>query len=122
MTMKHEEVFSSTRTFSLYTFEASHRRLDFRSGKTKEFPARLSLVFQDVRVLDTRAYLDSLTVTVADPSALKDFPSKPGETIEPGHKVFLLVSKGWKGFVIAGDIFAEEDQGGFFDPSKLLAG
>jgi len=72
--------------------------------------------------LDVRCFLDSLAVRSATPDALSAFPSKPTETIEPGHKVYVLLSHGWSGFIVGGIMRTHEDKGDFFSPSELLGG
>jgi hypothetical protein len=119
--MKPETIVESTRKFTLFSFEASHRRLLFRSGKTNEFKTRIDLLFQDVMAFDTRCFLDSVTVTREGLDALRGFPSNPTEVVEPGHRIYMIRSRGWAGFVVGGPLFKAEDDLEFFEPTKLMA-
>jgi hypothetical protein len=55
--------------------------------------------------------------SVDDLGPLRDLLT-PGDT--SAQRVFLLRGTGWRGYVVAGGLSSNEDQGEFYDPSALI--
>src|SRR5882672_10419087 len=114
-------IFSSDRSFAVYSYAFSHGLLLIRSRKTPTSPTRLDILFQDVRVLEIRAWFDGIVIEEeAGPTFLADRPSNPVQMIEPGIKLYRLNSGGWSGFIVGGIMLTHEDEGEFRDASKLI--
>jgi len=121
--MNHKLVYESDRLFSVFGYSMSHGLLLLRSGKSDESATtRVDILFQDVRAVEMRVWFKGIRIEeVDDPKFLEDQPSKPAETIEPGNKVYALISGGWRGFVVGGIVRFKEDDGELFGPSALVS-
>jgi hypothetical protein len=121
--MNHKLVYESDRLFSIFGYSVSHGLLLLRSGKSNEAPAtRVDILFQDVRAMEIRAWFKGIRIEeVDDPQFLDGQRSKPAEMIEPGNKVYALVSAGWQGFIVGGIVRFKEDDGEFFGQSALVS-
>jgi hypothetical protein len=120
--MNPKLVYKSARRFSIFGYSMSHGLLLLRSGKSNESPtSRVDILFQDVRAMEIRAWFQGITIEeVDDPQFLEGQPSKPAEMIEPGNKIYSLVSDGWRGFIVGGIVGLKEDDGELFGPSALV--
>lgn len=112
--------FTSNRKFQIVSYRCSHSRLLLRSGKTPHTPTRIDILFQDVRALELRTYFSDLSVEEADPSRMTDLAARFQGVMEDGHKVYLLRSGDWTGYVVAGALFWHEDDGEFGQPSIYM--
>jgi hypothetical protein len=122
--MKHTLVYESDRLFSVFGYCMSHGLLLLRSGKSNETPdTRVDVLFRDVRAMEIRAWFKGIRVEeVDDPRFLDDQTSKPVEMIEPGNKIYALMSAGWQGFIVGGVVSFNEDDGDLCGPSALVPG
>jgi len=121
--MNPKLVYESDRLFSVFGYSMSHGLLLLRSGKSNETPAtRVDILFQDVRAMETRAQFKGIRIEeVDDPQFLDGQRSNPAEMIEPGNKIYALVSAGWRGFIVGGIVRFKEDDGELFGQSALVS-
>jgi hypothetical protein len=121
--MNHKLVYESDRLFSIFGYSISHGLLLLRCGKSNEAPAtRVDILFQDVRAMEIRAWFKGIRIEeVDDPHFLDGQRSKPAEMIEPGNKIYALISAGWRGFIVGGIVRFNEDDGEFFGQSALVS-
>jgi hypothetical protein len=98
----------------------SHGLLLLRSGKTAKHPTRVDVLFQDVRALEVPAWMDGLIIEETTPAYTENRPSKPNKFIETGIKVYKLRGEEWEGYVIAGIVKVQEDNGELMTPSALM--
>jgi hypothetical protein len=120
--MKELLLFESTRRFGIYSFFGQqHNSLLLRSMKSKINPTRIDIGFMDTRAMEIRVWFEGLTIFEVDAAFLNNFRSKPAELIEPGNRVYQLLSKGWEGFIVAGDITYKEDNEIYSAPSKITS-
>jgi hypothetical protein len=112
--------FKSDRKFSIFSYEASHGLLLLRSGKTNEHHTRIDVLVRDVRAMEIRSWFEGFEIVEEDREYLREFRSNPIEMIEPGNKVYALRGTWWRGFIVAGILLAQEDDGEYMDRSPLL--
>lgn len=103
------------RPFVLFSYQASHGLLVFRSGKSSDHSCRVDVVFQDVRSLECRSHLSSLHIEEVASDVLPDSPNKPLEFMSDDHKIYRLCDGDCEGYVIAVAVFRYEDEREFFD-------
>jgi hypothetical protein len=119
--MKNQPLFSSERSFVVFSYAMSHGLLLLRSRKLPPLvPGRLDILFQDVRALEIRCWFDGLTIDEVGADFLRDNRSNPGLMMEHGNKIYALRSSGWVGYIVGGIVSFHEDQGELFEPSKLI--
>jgi hypothetical protein len=121
--MNQNLVYESDRLFSVFGYSMSHGLLLLRSGKSNETTAtRVDILFQDVRAMEIRAWFKGIRIEeIDDPQFLEGQRSKPAEMIEPGNKIYALVSAGWRGFLVGGIVRFKEDDGELFGKSALVS-
>ena len=100
----------------------SHGQLLLRSPKAPGLPTRVDVLFTDVRAMELRTTLQTLTIEEGQPSDLSGRPTRPQEATEAGHKFYLLRSGDWVGYIIAGTVHWHEDHGEYGEPSALFRG
>ncbi len=72
--------------------------------------------------MELRAYFKGIRIEEVDnPQFLDSQRSKPAEIVEPGNKIYSLVSAGWRGFIVGGVVRMKEDDGEFFGQSALVS-
>jgi hypothetical protein len=121
--MDRKLIYESDRLFSVFGYAMSHGLLLLRSGKSDRTPAsRVDILFQDVRALEIRAWFQGIRIEeLTDPQFLDGRPSKPAGMMEPGNKIYALISAQWQGFVLGGIVLVKEDDGELFGPSALVS-
>jgi hypothetical protein len=120
--MKNTLVYESDRLFSIFGYAMSHGLLLLRSGKTNEVVTRVDILFQDVRATEIRTWSKGIKIEeVVDPRFLDSQRSKPADIIEAGNRIYALSGSGWQGFIVAGIVRVEEDEGDLFGPSALVS-
>ena len=118
----NSRVFASDRRFVLHSYDVSHGLLLFRSAKRPPLTtSRIDVLFQDVRALEIRCWFEGLVIEEAGLDFLTDKRSNPGQMIEPGNQIYALKSHGWTGFIVGGILRTHEDQGEFFEASRLIS-
>jgi len=110
------KIFASDRKFVLVSFQIGHGQLLFQSGKSEVCPTRLSVLIKDARAMEIRSRSTGLSIEEVDPAVLAGRASRPDQTLEHGHKVFLLRGEDWEGYVIGGVVLVSEDQKEFMEP------
>jgi len=110
--MNGSSLFTSDRSFVVFSYAMSHGLLLLRSRKLPPAtPTRLDILFKDVRALEIRCWFDGLTIEEVGVDFLQGVRSNPAPLIERGNKVYALKSTGWVGFVVGGIVSFHEDQG-----------
>lgn len=72
--------------------------------------------------METRAHFKGISIEeVDDPQFLDGQRSNPAEMIEPGNKIYALVSAGWRGFIVGGIVRFKEYDGEIFGQSALVS-
>jgi len=113
-------VVSFKREFQVWSYTVGHGRLLLRSPKAPAQPTRVDILFTDVRAVEIRTNLSSLTIQEAELEEVAQRPIKPQQALETGHRIFLLKSADWVGCVVAGSVHWREDQGEYGEPSGLM--
>jgi len=111
---------SFDRKFQIVTYRCSHGQLLLRSAKSPNCPTRIDVLFKDVRAFELRTFLSGLSIAEGDSTQVRDRASKPLDAMEDGHKVYVLKSEDWVGYVVGGAVFWHEDQGEFAQPSVYM--
>ena len=111
---------SFNRKFQIATFRWSHGQLLLRSAKSTDTPTRLDILFKDVRAFELRTDLSGLSIAEGDPGELTGKPAKPLNTMEHGHKIYILKSQDWVGYIVGDGVFWHEDQGEIGQPSIYM--
>lgn len=91
-----------------------------RSPKSTDKSTRIDVLFTDVRVIELRAILSTLLIEEVDATDVAERPTKPSQTMETGHRVFVLKCESWSGCIIAGAVHWHEDEGEYGQPSALV--
>ncbi|MDQ0473501.1 hypothetical protein [Labrys wisconsinensis] len=114
-------IFQSDRDFFVVSYDASHGLLLLRSAKTNEIPTRIDVLFNDVRAMEIRCFINNgLKIGIEDRKYLFNFQSNPLEMVEFSLKIYSLLGHGWKGFVIGNIFTTTEDTGHALERSSLL--
>ena len=113
--------FKSIRKFSVVGYGASHGPLLLRSGRTDEHRTRIDVLILDVRAMEIRSWFDGIEIEQVDPDYLRDFRSLPAEMMEVGLNAYAISGKGWKGFIVGGNLCVHEDEADFTAPSAFAA-
>lgn len=118
--MEHlEEPLSFNRDFQIWRYDVGHGALLLRSCKSEKEKTRVDVLFKDVRVMELRAYLRTLSIEEVPASEVLNRPTKPDGTIEHGLIVYLVKSQDWTGCIVAGAVYWHEDDGEYGQPSAL---
>jgi len=80
----------------------------------------MDILFQDVRSMDIRSWFDGIEIIETNIDFIKQFPSNPKTTIEPGNKIYALYGADWLGYIVAGIVSIGEDDKDFNEKSRLL--
>ena len=110
--------FSSSRVFQFWRYVVSHRQLLLRSNQTPELPTRLELLFKNVSAMKVPTHLNAVTIHQL-PDDREASGTEPVD-IEPGQRIFSVTGNNYSGYVVAGALFAHEDQEDYAAPSALL--
>jgi hypothetical protein len=112
--------FRSDRRFSVFSYGISHGPLLLRSGKTNEHPTRIDVLILDVRAMEIRSWFEGFEITKVDQDYLRNFRSNPIEMMQPGLGVYALSGKDWQGFILGGNLSAQQDEADFMASSALM--
>ena len=112
----------SDRIFKLWRATVGHSQLLLRSPKTSILETRVDVYFKPVEALKIRTTMQGLFVRDADAdesaAVLKDCALVPTE----GMNVYVVESKAFRGYVVAGVAAISEDTREFDEPSALYVG
>ena len=106
------------RIFQLWAFSVGMKRMLLRSTKNATFPTRIDVYFQGVDVLQIPTLLDGLVVTDADHELAERIERETG-ILPDDRRFFAVETAGRIGYIVAAVMVSEEDEGEYFDPSKL---
>src|SRR6266850_5675976 len=112
-------IVSFAREFQIWSYNVGHGELLLRSPKIPSLPTRIDILFKDVRAMELRTRITGLSIEEAQPGDIMDRGTKLVDTMEKGHKVYLIKTQDWIGCLIAGAVFWHEDQGEYGQPSAL---
>jgi hypothetical protein len=107
------------RQFRIWRYAVGMSRLLLRSTKTHTYPTRVDLLFQNVKALKLTKQLDGLIVRQATDQELRAIESETGLLTDAQTHVFVLTSTNHDGYVVAGVMGINEDDGDYSDPSPL---
>jgi hypothetical protein len=107
------------RIFQLWAYTVGMGRLLLRSTKSETFPTRVEVLFQNVKAIQLPTVLEGLVITDADPELTKEIEAETGLTCDGGVRLFSLRTSHGVGYVVAGVMVSDEDEGEYFEPSKL---
>lgn len=110
------------RVFQLWAFTVGMNRLLLRSVKSESHPTRIDVLFQNVKAMSLPTQLDGLVITEPVPARERDLIEETGLMPDEGTVFFEIETSGRTGFVVAGVVVVDEDQGEFFEPSKYWPG
>lgn len=118
--MKKQESFISPRLFTVFSYQMSHGILVLRSAKTTDSPHRVTIMIKDVKALELRTYIEGIAIEPSSVNEIEAEQARPNEVVEVGHNIFKVTSKSWKGYVVGGAMFVEEDTCEYFAPSDMV--
>jgi hypothetical protein len=110
------------RVFQVWAFTVGMNRLLLRSTKSETHPTRVDVLFQNVKAMNLPTQLDGLVVTEAGAAREIEIIEETGLLPGEGTVFFEVESSGRIGFVVAGVVVEDEDEGEFFEPSKYWPG
>lgn len=107
------------RVFQVWVYTVGMRRLLLRSTRSETFGSRVDVLFQNVKAMKLPTRLDGLVVTVAAAGAASEITDATGALPDDETAFFVLDSSAGAGYVVAGVVVEVEDEGEYFEPSKL---
>jgi hypothetical protein len=110
------------RVFQVWAYTVGMGRLLLRSTKSETFGTRVDVLFQNVKAMKLPTLLDGLVVTVAVAGAANEITDATGALPDDETVFFVLDSLTGTGYVLAGVVAEIEDEGEYFEPSKLWSG
>jgi hypothetical protein len=108
---------NSTRCFQLWRYAVGHGQLLLRSTKTPSKPTRIDVLFKDVAALHLPASFDGLSISEASEVEQADLNLQVGSKGMRERKTYILSGSNFQGYVIAGAVASDEDEGEYDDPS-----
>lgn len=94
----------SHRTFALWAYSVSHASLLLRSVKGDFDASRIDILFTNVGRLDLPTTLTGVKIT---------------RSCADGQATFTVEGDGYSGYVVAGSVASQEDDGEYHEPSRL---
>ncbi|AZI57858.1 hypothetical protein EH165_06530 [Nakamurella antarctica] len=107
------------RVFQLWGYTVGMGRLCLRSTKSDQFTTRIDVVFQNVKAVHLPTFLQGLVISDANATETERIIRDTGMLPDNGCKFFSMVGSNFNGFVVASVITICEDDGEFFEPSRL---
>lgn len=107
------------RSFQVWAYSVSMARLLLRSTKSETFATRQDVLFQNVKALKLPTSLDGLVVAEAEPAESAKISVETGLLPSADTTIFTVRAGAFDGYVVAGVCVAAEDDGEYFEPSKL---
>lgn len=102
-------IFQSDRKFTLISY--AHSALGgllFQSWRTNSDGTKIDLSFSDARAFELRPFCEGLSVEIDDARGPSELRSKLQAILEPGLHIYVLRTKEWEGYVVAGTFRHEE--------------
>jgi hypothetical protein len=107
------------RRFQLWAYSVGMARLLLRSTKSEVFTTRQDVLFQNVRALKLPTALDGLVIAEADPAEEATIATETGLLPSDDMTIFTVRTGAFDGYVVAGVCVTAEDNGEYFEPSRL---
>jgi hypothetical protein len=111
--------FESARTFQVWGATVSHDSVLLRSVKTEAEPTRIDILCKPVHAMKIRALMQGLRVREADSREAAGVAQDIGEELADYHRVFVVESGDFRGYLVAGVMVASEDLGEYYDPDQF---
>ena len=111
----------SLRTFQLWRYVVGHGQLLLRSNPTSGQGTRVEVLFKDVRAIKLPTLIDGLVVREPSEREAMVISEETGELESHDCKFFVVDAGQVHGYVVAGFMTTNEDDGNYADPSALLA-
>ena len=107
------------RRFQVWAYSVSMARLLLRSTKSDTFTTRVDVLFQNVKAVKLPTALDGLVVAEANTPEAAQISAETGLLPSEDTKIFSVRTGAFEGYVVAGVTVAAEDNGEYFEPSRL---
>jgi hypothetical protein len=106
------------RVFQVWAYTVGMGRLLLRSTKSEAFSTRVDVVFQNVKAVCLPTELDGLVVAEAEGVVFDRIVSETGLLPDAETVFFGVECSGRVGYVVAGVVVEDEDEGEYFEPSR----
>jgi hypothetical protein len=110
------------RVFQLWAYTVGMGRLLLRSTKSATLATRVDVLFQNVKALKLPTLVEGLVVTVGADETAREIADATGLLPDEETQFFAIDSSTGRGYVVAGVIAVTEDEGEYFEPSKIWPG
>lgn len=112
--------FNSDRSFLVVRYADAHGPLLLANLPNDQYKSltKIEVLFKDVRSLELRVFINSLTIREIDIANVRPHASNPQNAVEPGLKFYSRQSSGWSGYILAGAVFVHEHK---FEPGQFDA-
>jgi hypothetical protein len=107
------------RIFQVWAYTVGMGRLLLRSPKGEGCATRVDVLFQNVKAMKLATSLPGLAVTEADPEQQQRIVKATGLLPDDLTHFYVLTGVSYEGYVVAGVCARLEDEGEYFEPSKL---
>ena len=107
--------------FQWWLYTKSHGQLLLRRNKNAGHPTRVDVLFKNVAMVQLATVFDGLEVTEATVDAIPGLREQLGALdLFTERKVYLVHGVNSNGYIVAGSVTWNEDEGEYHEPSKLL--
>lgn len=110
------------RVFQVWAYTVGMGRLLLRSTKSETFPTRVDVLFQNVKAMSLPTLVDGLAVTIADRASEERITAETGFLPDEDTTFFQLNTSRGVGYVVAGVVALDEDEGEYFESSRYWPG
>ena len=107
------------RVFQLWAYTVGMGRMLLRSTKGEALATRVDVLFQNVKAVKLPTLVEGLVVTAGGAAAAREISDATGLLPDEETKFFTIESSSGRGYVVAGVVAVSEDEGEYFEPSKL---
>jgi hypothetical protein len=104
-------LFTDRGTFQWWSYTVSHGQLLLRSPKSADRPTQIDILFKNVSAVELRTVMEGLEVIETD--------ARP-KNAAGDDRVFLVRSRDFAGFVLAGAVTRDEGDHEYYEQSPLL--
>lgn len=115
------DAYESDRRFQVWLYVVGHSQLLLRSNKSETESLRVEILFKSVYAMNLPTTMHGIQVRLANENEADRIRSETGcdSDIHKRARVFVLQGREYSGFVIAGVMFASEDQLDYWEPGLL---
>ena len=106
--------------FAVWSYTVGHARLLLRRTKSRTMPTRLDVLFKNVSGVCLPMNMPDLLIEEASPDEAAQLLAGAGVVQTRDRKLFRISGSGWSGYIVAGVVVWNEDDGEYSDPSPLL--